>query len=169
MQILSRREAKEKQQATYFTGQPCKHGHVAYRYTQSGTCSECINGGQNRVADPMAGARRAAKAELVKVTCRAFDTDREALAAAAWALAVMRYPVLTQGDVDPRTLPSDRTGGTGLYGFYCHLDDVPTLRAIADGMLKGHRVDVVAVSREQALAAARNVPVAAVPDWADRP
>src|SRR5574342_193274 len=108
MQILSRAEAKEKQQSTYFTGQPCKNGHVAKRYTQSGTCSECINGGRNRIADPIVAAKREAKAELVKVRIRAFDSDRDALAASAWALAMMRYPMLQLGDVDPRHLPQDK-------------------------------------------------------------
>jgi len=29
---------------TYFTGKPCRNGHVAYRYTQSSTCSDCVKG-----------------------------------------------------------------------------------------------------------------------------
>lgn len=168
MQILSRSEAKEKQQATYFTGQPCKHGHVAKRYTQSGTCSECINGDRNRIADPMAATKREAKADLVKVRIRAFDEDRDALASSAWALAVMRYPMLQLGDVDPRHLAQDKAGGTGLYAFYCHNEDVPQLRAIADGMLKAHKADVVAV-RRAAFGSAADVPMAPVPDWARTP
>lgn len=27
----------------YFTGKPCKHGHVSKRYTGKGTCCECMN------------------------------------------------------------------------------------------------------------------------------
>ena len=27
---------------TYQTGRPCRNGHIAYRYTQSGACVECI-------------------------------------------------------------------------------------------------------------------------------
>lgn len=172
MQILSRSEAKEKQQATYFTGQPCKHGHVAKRYTQSGTCSECINGDRNRIADPMAAAKREAKADLVKVRIRAFDEDRDALAASAWALAVMRYPMLQLGDVDPRHLPQDKAAGTGLYAFYCHSEDVPQLRAIAAGMVTAHKADVVAVRRAAFGPAADGKPVpdlAAVEPWPGDP
>lgn len=36
-----RAEAKKKGRKTYFTGKPCKHGHVAPRYTQTGLCTEC--------------------------------------------------------------------------------------------------------------------------------
>ena len=44
MEILTRSEAKAVGVKQFFTGKPCKNGHVAYRYTQSGTCAECING-----------------------------------------------------------------------------------------------------------------------------
>ena len=166
MQILSRAEAKEQQKATYFTGQACKNGHVAYRYTQSGTCSACINGGRNKIVDPMVTARRDVKAQLVKVSLRAFESDRDNLAAAAWALAVMRYPVLTQGDVDPRLLPKDKAGGTALYSFYCPNEDLPQLREIAAGMLKAHKADVVAVRRAAFGPAADGRPV---PDQVGEP
>lgn len=44
MNILSRKEAKVLESNTYYTGVPCKNGHISVRYTQSGTCRECING-----------------------------------------------------------------------------------------------------------------------------
>jgi hypothetical protein len=156
MEIISRAEAKQKQKSTYFTGQPCKHGHVTYRYTQSGTCSQCINGDHKRIVDPNSMARKEAKAQLVQVRVRAFDDDRDNIAAAAWALAVMRFPILTQGDVDPRLLPGDRTAGTGLYAFYCHEADVGTLRAIAAAAINQRgalNAQAVAAKREEVLRA----------------
>lgn len=41
MRIITRKTAKEKGLKRYFTGQPCKHGHVAERYTKSDRCVEC--------------------------------------------------------------------------------------------------------------------------------
>lgn len=41
---MDRKQAKLLGHNTYLTGVPCKNGHVAYRYTASGTCSQCING-----------------------------------------------------------------------------------------------------------------------------
>ena len=38
----SRKEAFEAGETRYFTGKPCKHGHTAARYTQSGACSACL-------------------------------------------------------------------------------------------------------------------------------
>ena len=41
MQIISRAEAKAKGLKRYFTGKPCKHGHVAERVVVNATCVEC--------------------------------------------------------------------------------------------------------------------------------
>ena len=41
MEIISRKEAKEKGLTRYFTGKPCKHGHIADRWVSGGGCSEC--------------------------------------------------------------------------------------------------------------------------------
>jgi hypothetical protein len=39
---MTRQEALAAHHNKYFTGLPCKSGHVAERYTQSGTCEMCI-------------------------------------------------------------------------------------------------------------------------------
>jgi len=39
-QIITRKEARAKGLKRYFTGKPCKHGHVAERFV-SGPCVEC--------------------------------------------------------------------------------------------------------------------------------
>jgi len=41
MEIITRKEAKEKGLTHYFTGKPCKHGHIELRYTATGYCDEC--------------------------------------------------------------------------------------------------------------------------------
>jgi len=41
MQVISRAEAKAKGLKRYFTGKPCKHGHVAERVVVNATCVEC--------------------------------------------------------------------------------------------------------------------------------
>jgi hypothetical protein len=43
MEIISRKEAMEKGLKRYFTGKPCKHGHVAERFIVSKACRECGN------------------------------------------------------------------------------------------------------------------------------
>lgn len=163
---MSRGEAKLRQLTQYFTGIPCKHGHLTYRYTSSGACSGCIRAHNQPTYDQTMIERKAAKAQLVQVRLRCYVSDRGVLASSAWALAVMRYPVLTQGDVDPHLLPQDKAGGTGLYAFNCHEDDVAQLRQIADGMLKAHKADIVAVRRAAFGPAADGRPM---PDQAGEP
>ena len=42
VEIITRKEALAKGLKKYFTGKPCKHGHVAERYTATGQCKKCI-------------------------------------------------------------------------------------------------------------------------------
>ncbi len=39
--VISRQSAREAGLDTYFTGKPCKHGHVAVRWVRNSDCSEC--------------------------------------------------------------------------------------------------------------------------------
>src|SRR6056300_409537 len=41
MEVITRKQAKEQGLKHYFTGKPCKHGHVRERHTSSGSCLEC--------------------------------------------------------------------------------------------------------------------------------
>ena len=62
-EIITLAEARELGLKRYFTGQPCKHGHIGQRYVSSSGCSECINA-QHR-------ARRAKNPEVVRARDRA--------------------------------------------------------------------------------------------------
>jgi hypothetical protein len=42
MNKISQKEAKALGLRFYFTGKPCKHGHVSERYVAGGHCCECI-------------------------------------------------------------------------------------------------------------------------------
>ncbi len=43
MEIITRQEAKEQGLSRYFTGKPCKRGHVCERFIKSTHCIECGN------------------------------------------------------------------------------------------------------------------------------
>ena len=47
MDIISRKDAKAQGLTHYFTGKPCKHGHIAQRLTSKGICLDC-NRNHNR-------------------------------------------------------------------------------------------------------------------------
>lgn len=39
--VITLAEARRKGLKRYFTGKPCKHGHIAERYTETNRCFEC--------------------------------------------------------------------------------------------------------------------------------
>jgi hypothetical protein len=39
--IINRKDAFARRLIRYFTGKPCKHGHIAERRTDTGNCTEC--------------------------------------------------------------------------------------------------------------------------------
>jgi 5-methylcytosine-specific restriction endonuclease McrA len=41
MEIISQQDARSAASAHYFTGSPCKNGHLSPRYTSNGMCIEC--------------------------------------------------------------------------------------------------------------------------------
>jgi len=41
MDVITRKEAKERWLPRYFTGKPCPHGHVAERWASTCSCVEC--------------------------------------------------------------------------------------------------------------------------------
>ncbi len=43
MQINTRKQAQEKGLRKYFTGRPCKKGHLTLRYVNTGACVACIS------------------------------------------------------------------------------------------------------------------------------
>jgi 5-methylcytosine-specific restriction endonuclease McrA len=56
MEIILRKAAKALGARHYFTGKPCKHGHIAARRTSSGQCLQC-----NSPSDPKYKAKYRAK------------------------------------------------------------------------------------------------------------
>lgn len=54
-EIITRKEAFLKGLGKYFTGSPCRNGHVAERYTKSGTCQECISSSRAMIIIPKRG------------------------------------------------------------------------------------------------------------------
>jgi hypothetical protein len=49
IKLINRQDAISQGLARYFTGKPCKHGHIAERYTGNKTCCVCGNAGANKV------------------------------------------------------------------------------------------------------------------------
>lgn len=48
MEIISREEARKLGLTFFFTGKPCKNGHIAKRYIKGNQCLDCKNNNRNR-------------------------------------------------------------------------------------------------------------------------
>ncbi|WNL50864.1 HNH endonuclease [Xanthomonas phage Murka] len=79
--IITRAEAKAQGRKTYFTGKPCKHGHVVVRRVNGG-CVDCMRASSDKwkAADPE-GQRSYASAYL------AANPNRKRDSTAAWRAA----------------------------------------------------------------------------------
>ena len=82
MEVITRREAIERGLTRYFTGKPCKRGHVTERYVKRGRCLDCEK--------TQCGVYYAANKERIKARIRAryaANPERVKASSAAWNVA----------------------------------------------------------------------------------
>lgn len=75
MQIVTRQQALKDGLPKYFTGKPCKHGHVAQRYLK-GDCTQCAVVGAWARSNPEA-ARASSRAKSARWSAANKDKVRE--------------------------------------------------------------------------------------------
>lgn len=64
MEVISRKDARQKGLRRYFTGKPCKHGHLTHRSVSCAICAACERDRQN--------AKRKRNPEKEKALCKAW-------------------------------------------------------------------------------------------------
>lgn len=79
MEVISRAAAKVAGLKRYFTGVPCKHGHVAERLVGNGACRDCANAACRAYAERNADRERARK-----LAYRALNVERGRETRRAW-------------------------------------------------------------------------------------
>jgi hypothetical protein len=154
MEIISRKLAKERKLNTYFTGEPCKHGHKSYRYTQSGGCFECINGGKSDPESPTIIARRerleltALQIESVNEVTKQFidinivvhENDVDTVKALILGYAMVRNPLIVLEKIWISRKPKHNV----VWKVKAHPDDVASIFEVTRVMFKVYQVDVEA-------------------------
>lgn len=136
MEIMERKIAKLLGMIRYFTGKPCRNGHIASRFTQSGTCSECINV-PKRLQAKIRKERRLLDSlycmHFAKITIRAFPEDWKLIFDTAVALTTYRNYNLTADSIRiMNSTGAANEDGTKLYKIRVHPDDMDTLHIMAD-------------------------------------
>ncbi len=74
--IISRKEARDAGMLRYFTGKPCKHGHITERQVSSGNCFQCSREHGLEVNREGCKRRYHANKELVAQKYRAYYLKR---------------------------------------------------------------------------------------------
>src|SRR6476660_7640656 len=88
-QIISRADARTQGLKRYFTGKPCKRGHLAERYTAKAVCVACdamrIGTENKRKRDRDYSLRNAEKQRLKSKLWREVNPERARAALRLWA------------------------------------------------------------------------------------
>lgn len=124
-----RRVARAQMKNTYFTGVPCKNGHLAYRYVQSGTCSQCIRAASAPVVDRP--AHKSIVESLVPFKARLWKQDVESFRNVVYAAGALRSPLLGMRDLCPLFKPTRQEGDSAVYRFNAFPEDVDNLQNAA--------------------------------------
>jgi hypothetical protein len=119
--------AAEIKSTKYFTGQPCKHGHYAPRYTQSGTCQDCIAQNQKQHA-PVKDDRRQ---QLQPTNVRVSAENYRRVLDLAYSMTRIRFHRAKPSDIERRKGGRDSQGGLLLYTLYLHPEDAHVVRSYA--------------------------------------
>lgn len=164
MQISSRKDALAAGATQYLTGKPCKYGHTAKRYTQSGSCVECVAASafhsRDKNRDELAAHRerlaaeraavlapilelRAAKAlalrALIEIKVPANPQDLKTVFDTAIELCLAAHPALERADVQPDAQP---IRGLPLYKVSIPPEHADLIRGVANALYTAHSIDV---------------------------
>lgn len=145
MQIVTRQEAIAGRLSRYYTGKPCKNGHISERYTRISACIGCMRPSFDAVDIQARRDTRerlsAVLASMMKIHIRLHPDDVSLFEANALAAAMVRNPdiqlkhVLTRGKAKP--------WGSGMFRhtFMCFVDDEANLRAFQNTLegMRGER------------------------------
>jgi hypothetical protein len=125
MKILTRQQAIEQRETSYFTGVACKRGHISERWTRNGGCKKCMY-------PDFVSKTRLSKSDIRSgMTIRKFrvkPTDLDNFKMTLWALSMLRRKELELSDLETRREITRGPGETYIYSFWIFPADEVYLR-----------------------------------------
>lgn len=132
MEIISRSEAIKRGLPQYFTNLPCRNGHIAYRYTRSGSCSGCVAASNGPIEEIKQRKEvRAKLSEMVSFRARCFPEDLAYFRSIVLAAVQAREPGAQLADVWHSQTGKLHACGTSVFTFHCFAADAEMLQATA--------------------------------------
>ena len=150
---MERSEAARQWLRTYTTGRPCKNGHNTYRYTQSGTCSQCVNNTVTRPDDQ----------SFCILKVRVWKRDVDQVNAAMHLAMMLRIPGITMNEITNRGKYTRIIGTSAILHYLAHKDDVVALTKYAADLFKASKapLDMSIVEERHKKASISNP----LPEW----
>ncbi len=150
---MERSEAAKQWLPTYTTGRPCKNGHNTYRYTQSGTCSKCVNNTVTRPTDQ----------SFCILKVRVWKRDVEQVNAAMYFAMMLRRPDITMSEVTHRGKYTGIIGTSAILHYLVHKDDTESLSKYAADLFNASKAPLdISIVEERYKKAAISNPL---PEW----
>lgn len=135
---VTRQAAITKQEMYFFTGKPCKRGHVVKRYTKNGACYEClhptINSTEIKERKRESAYRKLARRRMKKAIFRVYNQDFATLKFMVWSFGQLREPALRPIDIETRAKPGMITPTKYFETFWIFPEDEPALRDVERGL-----------------------------------
>jgi hypothetical protein len=108
MDLVTRKQAIENGESRYFTGKPCKRGHISERYVNNSSCLSCAGAGEGVnyhrwTSDDIAKLRIMSKDKTMEQAAEAIGCSRAAVygRAKAQGISFMKYGELNHGTKYP--------------------------------------------------------------------
>lgn len=142
MDIISRSDAIRQKRQRYFTGVPCKYGHLVERYTKNAACLECLHPKFDSVEREETQRYRDNKRRMIRRKFRVWPESREAFRNSLYALALNHEPQIEPEDIEVSgARPMVCTNGLHIYAFWIFPEDEPLARILEvpwdDGRVNG--------------------------------
>lgn len=160
MNILTRQDAIAQRLSRYFTGLPCKHGHISQRYTKTLNCIECLHPTfeaqdikQRREARAALKPTRLDLSGMKLIKIRLHKNDLDLFESMAMAAAMMHEAAIKLRNIRSRLVPKVIGIDLHIYGFMCFPDDEAMLREFQDSLETARRPAASISTSQQRLAA----------------
>jgi hypothetical protein len=144
MEIITRQQAIMSRSTKYFTGVPCRNGHIAQRYTRCAVCLDCLH--PKFSTDPAAAATAnsaardlnyklaVAKIQMIRIKIVLHSEDLALFIGVAHALSICREPALSPEDLLTKFTARPRGDSTYLHAFKCYPEDAAALYQLQEDL-----------------------------------
>lgn len=163
--IITRQQAITQRLSSYFTGKPCKRGHISRRYTVNSGCEMCIHPTFSSITSDVyqekreqreqvqvdRQARAAARSRMVRAKFRVNDCDLDTFRLSVLGVSLLREPALREQDISTKWAPRSMNPTKRIYAFNIFLQDEQQLRELELALEHEHDAPIYLITPQLCL------------------